>query len=406
LQARALQQVQLEADAKAAGERADAIRQIGERIESMTQAAMQTVLASTAQVVAVSGDVHTTISGIARDMQDVAGDAGQCLGSTQMVAGSAQELNSAIQEIAQQMDRAAAATRSAVEQTEAARSTFDALQASVHEIGDVAALIAEIAGRTNLLALNATIEAARAGDAGKGFAVVAGEVKSLALETARSTERIRQRIDSIHPVTRDALEAMSGIGRAVTDIDAIATAVAAAAEQQSVAVAAVSGSASQSSAASERMAGRMDLMSQDATRCEATMGEMAQLAQDIDGSVTKLKSDLVKVLRQQVEELDRRAETRYPVSMAATIDLGGVVYQGTIKDLSTGGAWFVSSGALPVAANASATLAVDGLPRTAVRIAGEDAGSLHLQWSAPSGELRLAVTRVISSLNPPRRMAA
>ena len=51
-------------------------------------------------------------------------------------------------------------------------------------------MIREIAGKTNLLALNATIEAARAGEAGKGFAVVASEVKSLATQTARSTEDI------------------------------------------------------------------------------------------------------------------------------------------------------------------------------------------------------------------------
>ncbi len=405
-QARLLQQTQAQADAKAAGERADAIREIGARIERMTQSAMETVQASTAQVVEVSGRVHTTIAGIARDVRDATGDASQCRQSAQIVAGNADELNSAIQEIAQQMDRAAAATRSAVEQTEAARGTFDALQANVHEIGDVAALIAEIAGRTNLLALNATIEAARAGDAGKGFAVVAGEVKSLALETARSTERIRQRIDSIYPVTRDALQAMSGIGRAVTDIDAIATAVAAAAEQQSVAVAAVSESASQSSAASERMSGRMDLVSQDATRCEATMGEMAQVAQEIDGSVSKLKSDLVKILREQVDELDRRSEIRHPVSMPATVEIAGVVYQGRIKDLSVGGARFVSVRPVVGSKDAIAVLAVEGLPRAAVRIAGEEANSLHLQWSAPSEELQRAVAGVIGALRSTQRRAA
>ncbi len=63
------------------------------------------------------------------------------------------------------------------------------LQATMDELSDIVATIGDIAAQTNMLALNATIEAARAGDAGRGFAVVAGEVKKLAGDTRRATER-------------------------------------------------------------------------------------------------------------------------------------------------------------------------------------------------------------------------
>ena len=111
-----------------------------------------------------------------------------------LVAGAAEELSASIAEINQQLAQTTDLVGNAVNNAKATNGEYAELVEAAQKIGDVVALIRNIAGQTNLLALNATIEAARAGEAGRGFAVVAAEVKSLAVETAKATEEIARHI--------------------------------------------------------------------------------------------------------------------------------------------------------------------------------------------------------------------
>ncbi|MGE0565087.1 MAG: methyl-accepting chemotaxis protein [Pseudolabrys sp.] len=147
-------------------------------------------------------------------------------------ASAAEELMVSIADIGQQVSQAAELVRSSVTEADAANAQMQRLTATVQEIGDIANLISDIAEQTNLLALNATIEAARAGEAGRGFAVVAAEVKTLAVQTAKATERIAHQIQAVQSSTQHAGDAIRRNTGRMQEIDGYTSAVARALQQQ------------------------------------------------------------------------------------------------------------------------------------------------------------------------------
>ncbi len=148
------------------------------------------------------------------------------------VAAGTEEMSASIREIAKNAESASHVAGDAVALAQTTNATVAKLGDSSAQIGQVIKVITSIAQQTNLLALNATIEAARAGDAGKGFAVVANEVKELAKETARATEDIASRIETIQSDSRDAVEAIDGIGDIIGKINEIQGTIASAVEEQ------------------------------------------------------------------------------------------------------------------------------------------------------------------------------
>ncbi|MFO1433221.1 MAG: methyl-accepting chemotaxis protein [Candidatus Competibacteraceae bacterium] len=86
---------------------------------------------------------------------------------------------------------------------------------SSQEIGDIVALINDIADQTNILALNAAIQASAAGEAGRGFAVVADEVQRLAEHSGSATKRIEALVKTIQADTNEAVISMN---KSITEV--------------------------------------------------------------------------------------------------------------------------------------------------------------------------------------------
>jgi len=400
--ARAMEAARARLEREAAHARAEAITGVAGLIEAESLVAKKEAESRLAGLHGMIGEMQLAAeraAATARQARDLS--AGGRAGSD-AAAQATGELAAAVGEVARQMSEAGQATRGAVELAERGRTAFGQLQSNIAEIGEVSRLIGDIAGQTNLLALNATIEAARAGEAGKGFAVVATEVKSLALQTARSTEQIAGRIAALDAAAQEAMSVVRGMGEAVGRIDQISIAMAAAVEEQSASASEIARASQSAAGSAEQVARCIVSLAEDATVGGRRAGDLLASGQQVSATVGALHSQLIGTMRSRIAELERRAEERIRMpgeGRTAVLHGQGGTVAGRIADLSRSGARFV--GIVPQGP-AEARLAIEGLPPIACRIARREHGAVGLQFLATDA----ATETVLARLLPPVPTAA
>jgi len=262
------------------------------RFEGTVSEALDSLDRANDELCQTSGSMEQSADDVATLSAEASGAVRTAAENVTSAAHSAEELAASIAEIAGQANKSTEVAQEAVRSAAATVTTMQELSGAADRIGEVMGLIRDIANQTNLLALNATIEAARAGEAGKGFAVVAAEVKQLADETSRATGDIAVQIEAIQGSSGQAVRAIGDVNRIISDMEGLASAVAAAVQQQDQAVQAISRNVSGASDRSEEGADRM-----------AAVGSSAELARSNGVEVERLAGTLGRqgaLIRQEI----------------------------------------------------------------------------------------------------------
>ncbi|TMN90076.1 methyl-accepting chemotaxis protein [Pseudoalteromonas phenolica] len=261
-------------------------------------------------------------SQVARSGSQIASSAQEQEQQTAMIAQAITEMSSAIAEVSDSASRTATNAEDAENLSIEGQKTIEESIRAIHELAElvvnnaqlinelnnqtteinqVVMMIQGVAEQTNLLALNAAIEAARAGDSGRGFAVVADEVRTLAHNTQKATENIKEMISKLQTQANNAVSAMSDAeNRASKSVEM--------AEYSSQKIQAISSSVSeiasmniQVSTATEEQTCVTSEMSNSIEGFNSSINEISMSAQNNSVSGEEL-SDMAEQLKQEIKQ--------------------------------------------------------------------------------------------------------
>ena len=257
------------------------INELADSFDRQVKEVVDVVGSAATDMQATAQQMSTTAEETSRQSANVATASDQATANVQTVAATAEELSASISEIGRQVTQSARITQNAVDEAEATNETVRGLADAASKIGEVVELINDIAGQTNLLALNATIEAARAGESGKGFAVVAQEVKSLANQTAKATEKISSQIGTVQEETKDAVNAIERIRIIIGEVNDIASTISAAVEEQGVSTQEIARNVQQAAQGTQDVNQNIGSVSRAAGEAGAAAGQVLNAAQEM-----------------------------------------------------------------------------------------------------------------------------
>jgi twitching motility protein PilJ len=238
----------------------------------------------------------SAINQIATSMDTVSRDSAESVDVAQRSVQIASRGAEVVRETIQGMD----SIRDQIQETS---KRIKRLGESSQEIGSIVELINDIAEQTNILALNAAIQAASAGEAGRGFAVVADEVQRLAERSASATKRIETLVQTIQSDTNEAVSSMEqttaevvagarlaeDAGTALGDIERVSNDLAGLIQNISAAARQQSAAATDTSATMNVIQEITSQTSLGASQTAESIGNLAQLANDLRLSVANFK---------------------------------------------------------------------------------------------------------------------
>lgn len=248
------------------------------------------VMESAVRAVGESSQQLAAIGTQTRERTDAMADMASNMSSAiHMVAAASRQLNGSADSISAQVQEQVVASDAATPSSKQGSGVMAHLAGEAEKIGEIAAIIQDVAGKTNLLALNATIEAARAGEAGRGFAVVAHEVKSLANQTHGAIASVTGTVTTIKDQMDSAARMVGTVALKMALVQQGAGNIATAISQQQAATREITGHAEHAAQDAEHVREFSKEVNVAAVQVGEVADEMQQVMVGLESRATALR---------------------------------------------------------------------------------------------------------------------
>ena len=281
---------------------ADMITALRRLVHAMRAAADETATMS-AQITAGTEELSATASEFARTAGELSQEASSMSSSIAQSAADADGLmlvvarldagardgiarNDSLAALAREsrtrLDDSASAVAALASVAESSASSAEGVSAAAREIGAFVVLVRRIARRAKLLSLNASMEAARAGEQGEGFGVVASEMRALATTAAEAAERtevavglVLERVEQSRESSRETVLTLGSVQRAQTEAHGSFAGIERALDEGAVWLRTIGESATESSALLARSRTRLAELAHGTESFAAAMQQVA-----------------------------------------------------------------------------------------------------------------------------------
>lgn len=147
----------------------------------------------------------SSVNEITASLSEIEKSSSQTMEKAQALGESAELTQEKGQQGLTAVDQSIEGMKSVRDKVQLIAQTILDLSNQTHQVGEITAVVNNLAQQSKMLALNASIEAAKAGEAGKGFAVVASEVKNLAEQSELATTQVQKILSDIQHAAEKAV---------------------------------------------------------------------------------------------------------------------------------------------------------------------------------------------------------